>query len=37
MVALASRPYGGYYRNLGRETFLVPVKWEDGKGFYSVG
>lgn len=29
MVCLASRPYGGYYRNLGRETFLVPVKWED--------
>jgi xylan 1,4-beta-xylosidase len=30
MVCLASRPYGGYYRNLGRETFLVPVKWEEG-------
>jgi xylan 1,4-beta-xylosidase len=30
MVVLASRPYGGYYRNLGRETFLVPVLWEDG-------
>lgn len=30
MVTLASRPYGGYYRNLGRETFLVPVAWEDG-------
>ena len=30
MVVLASRPYGGYYRNLGRETFLVPVEWEDG-------
>ncbi|MGP4039364.1 glycoside hydrolase family 43 protein [Gracilibacillus sp. D59] len=30
MVALASRPYGGYYRNLGRETFLVPFIWEDG-------
>lgn len=29
MVLLASRPYGGYYRNLGRETFLVPVRWED--------
>jgi alpha-N-arabinofuranosidase len=29
MVVLASRPYGGY-RNLGRETFLVPVTWEDG-------
>ncbi len=30
MVTLASRPYGGYYRNLGRETFLVPVTWENG-------
>lgn len=30
MVVLASRPYGGYYRNLGRETFLVPLTWEDG-------
>lgn len=30
MVALASRPYGGHYRNLGRETFLIPVEWEDG-------
>lgn len=29
MVALGSRPYGGYYRNLGRETFLAPVIWED--------
>ncbi|WP_112179988.1 MULTISPECIES: glycoside hydrolase family 43 protein [Paraliobacillus] len=29
MVCLASRPYGGY-RNLGRETFLVPFKWENG-------
>ena len=30
MVCLASRPYGGYFRNLGRETFLVPVTWENG-------
>lgn len=30
MVLLASRPYGGYCRNLGRETFLVPFRWEDG-------
>lgn len=30
MVLLGSRPYGGYYRNLGRETFLVPVEWENG-------
>jgi len=31
MVMLASRPYGGgYHRNLGRETFLVPFTWENG-------
>lgn len=30
MVLLASRTYGGYYRNLGRETYLVPMTWEDG-------
>jgi xylan 1,4-beta-xylosidase len=30
MVMLASRPYGGYYRNLGRETFMAPVRWEEG-------
>ena len=33
MVCLASRPYGqGENRccNMGRATFLVPVKWEDG-------
>ena len=29
-VLLAMRPYGGYHYNLGRETFLVPVEWEDG-------
>lgn len=29
MVLLASRPCEGYC-NLGRETFLVPVTWEDG-------
>lgn len=27
-VLLASRPVGGDYRNLGRETFAVPVSWE---------
>lgn len=37
MAALASRPYGGYYRNLGRETFLVPVVWEDGWPIVSPG
>jgi xylan 1,4-beta-xylosidase len=30
MFMLAMRPYGGYYYNLGRETFLAPMKWEDG-------
>ena len=30
MVALASRPCGGYFYNLGRETFLTPVTWEEG-------
>ncbi|MEK4566812.1 glycoside hydrolase family 43 protein [Alkalihalobacillus sp. FSL R5-0424] len=29
LVCLASRPYGGHYRNLGRETFLAPMTWED--------
>ncbi|MCL2031381.1 MAG: glycoside hydrolase family 43 protein [Oscillospiraceae bacterium] len=29
MVLLASRPYGGDYRNLGRETFLASVTWGD--------
>ncbi|TDQ37732.1 glycoside hydrolase family 43 protein [Aureibacillus halotolerans] len=29
MVCLGSRPYGGYHRNLGRETFLVPFIWEN--------
>jgi xylan 1,4-beta-xylosidase len=37
MVCLASRPYGGYYRNLGRETFLVPVRWENGWPIVSQG
>ena len=29
-LCLAMRPYGGNYYNLGRETFLVPVIWEEG-------
>ena len=29
-VFLACRPYAGNYFNIGRETFLTPVKWEDG-------
>ena len=27
---LAARPYRGDYYNIGRETFLLPVKWTDG-------
>lgn len=37
MMALASRPYGGYYRNLGRETFIAAVKWEDGWPIVNAG
>lgn len=37
MVCLASRTHGGYFRNLGRETFLVPVIWEDGWPIVSPG
>jgi alpha-N-arabinofuranosidase len=37
MVLLAMRPYDGYFYNLGRETFLVPVSWEDGWPIVSPG
>ena len=37
MVLLAMRPYGGYFYNLGRETFLVPVSWEEGWPVISPG
>ncbi|GAK52209.1 glycoside hydrolase family 43 [Candidatus Moduliflexus flocculans] len=37
MVLLATRPYGGNYYNLGRETFLAPVRWEDGWPTISPG
>ena len=37
MVFLASRPYGGYHKNLGRETFIAPVVWEDGWPVVSPG
>jgi alpha-N-arabinofuranosidase len=37
VVCLAMRPYGGYYYNLGRETFLVPVRWEEGWPIVSPG
>ena len=30
MVLLGVRPYGGFHYNLGRETFITPVQWEDG-------
>lgn len=30
LVLLAMRPYDGYFFNLGRETFLTPVRWEEG-------
>jgi xylan 1,4-beta-xylosidase len=36
-VLLAMRPYGGYFYNLGREMFLVPVRWEDGWPVVSSG
>ena len=36
-VLLAMRPYGGYFYNLGRETFLAPVTWEDGWPVLSPG
>lgn len=36
-VGLASRIYGGYYRNLGRETYLMPVTWENGWPVFSIG
>ncbi len=37
MVLLAMRPYGGYFYNLGRETFLTPVRWEEGWPIVSPG
>ena len=36
-VLLAMRPYGGYHYNLGRETFLVPVVWEDDGPVFAPG
>jgi alpha-N-arabinofuranosidase len=37
LVALAMRPYDGYFYNLGRETFLTPVRWEEGWPIISSG
>lgn len=34
---LAMRRYGGYHYNLGRETFLVPVQWQDGWPVFAPG
>lgn len=36
-VVMGSRPYGGLYENLGRETFLVPVVWEQGWPVFAPG
>jgi alpha-N-arabinofuranosidase len=36
-VLLGMRPYGGYHYNFGRETFLVPVTWEDGWPVFAPG
>ncbi len=36
-VMLASRLIDGYHKNLGRETFLCPVTWEDGWPVFSPG
>jgi alpha-N-arabinofuranosidase len=36
-VMLAMRPYGGYFYNLGRESFLAPVRWEEGWPLISPG
>jgi alpha-N-arabinofuranosidase len=34
---LAMRPYGGYFYNLGRETSLAPVRWEERWPIVSPG
>ena len=31
IVFLAYRKIGGWYHHLGRETYLAPVKWEEGR------
>ncbi|MCL1800753.1 MAG: glycoside hydrolase family 43 protein [Promicromonosporaceae bacterium] len=36
-VLLAMRLYGGYHYNLGRETFLVPVTWEEDWPVFAAG
>ena len=34
---LGMRPYGGLHYNRGRETFLVPVTWEEGWPVFAPG
>lgn len=36
-VLLGMRPIDGYHYPLGRETFLVPVAWEDGWPVFAPG
>ena len=36
-VMLASRTIGGYYKNLGRETYICPVIWERDWPVFSPG
>ena len=36
-VMLASRIYGGYHKNLGRETFIAPMIWEQDWPIISPG
>lgn len=36
-VMLASRIYGGYHKNLGRETFIAPMVWENDWPIISPG
>ena len=36
-VLLASRLVDGFHKNMGRETWMVPVAWEDGWPVFSPG
>ena len=36
-VFLGCRPYEGDYYNTGRETFMAPVKWENGWPQFALG
>ena len=36
-IFLGCRPYEGDYYNTGRETFMAPVKWEDGWPHFELG